>query len=200
MAVFQKKIIIGSVLGFIVSAIGVVAVFFPSVFNLEKQKIEEKTIFLHTQKSEEELYEWLIKKQDSIIKLALFHCNGQGRDENARVDVNFGERETIWLNSELYLGPDTVSDMRENGFIQLGQKPAQIRFPKIQNDAVYDYYVSAISYDEVLNKKMQQICGSLKQGVSGLWGTFYVNAEYGDGLLIFTLDPMSKKDLKLRNY
>lgn len=209
MAIFQKKIIIGSVLGFVATAIGLVAVFFPSVFNLEKQRIEEKTFFLHTQKSADELFEWLKNKQDKIVNLAIFHCNGFIMDEYMQEqdmrETRFGEPNEynfppFWINSEIYLGPDAANYMRENGFIQLGHIDVTINFPKIQKDAVYEYYVSAVSGDKELDKKMRQICGSLKQKVSGLWGTFYVNVENGDGLIIFTLDPMSKKDLKLRNY
>lgn len=45
MAIFEKKVIIGSIAGFVASAVGVVAVFFPSVFNLEKKSITEKKSF-----------------------------------------------------------------------------------------------------------------------------------------------------------
>ena len=208
---FKKKIIIGSVLGFVATAIGLVAVFFPSVFNLEKQRIEEKTFFLHTQRDADELFEWLKNKQDKIVKLIIVHCCGEfdntiGDDRLRYGETKFGEPNKygappFWINSGITLGLDTVSMMREDGFIQLGNTPAEIRFPKMRNDAVYEYYISAELYeDKALNQKTHQICGSLNQKVSALWGTFYVNVENGDGLIIFTLDPMSKKDLKLRNY
>lgn len=46
--VFKPKIIIGSVIGIIASAIGVIAVFFPSLFNLETKKIAEYQHSLNT--------------------------------------------------------------------------------------------------------------------------------------------------------
>lgn len=167
MAIFQKKIIIGSVLGFVATAIGLLAVFFPSVFNLEKQRIEEKTFFLHTRKSADELFEWLKNKQDKIVKLIIVHCSGEfdntiGDDRLRYGETKFGESNKygappFWINSGITLGLDTVSMMREDGFIQLGNTPAEIRFPKMRNDAVYEYYISAELYeDKALNQKKKK--------------------------------------------
>lgn len=47
MVSFQPKIIIGSVVGFIATAIGVIAVFFPSLFNLEQKKIADYSYTLN---------------------------------------------------------------------------------------------------------------------------------------------------------
>lgn len=76
MAIFEKKVIIGSIAGFVASAVGVVAVFFPSVFNLEKKSITEKKVFLHTLKSANEFSQWLEKQADNIVKLEISYCSG----------------------------------------------------------------------------------------------------------------------------
>lgn len=38
--IFEKKVIIGSVVSFIATAVGIVAVFFPDLLNLQKEKIQ----------------------------------------------------------------------------------------------------------------------------------------------------------------
>lgn len=47
---FEKKVIIGSLSSFLVAAVGFVAVFFPSLFNLEKQNVKELRLFLKDEK------------------------------------------------------------------------------------------------------------------------------------------------------
>ena len=73
MAIFEKKVIIGSVAGFIASAVGLIAVFFPSVFNLEKQSIKKYSIELKTQKDSKELYDILKNNSGKIIELEIFY-------------------------------------------------------------------------------------------------------------------------------
>ena len=219
MAIFQKKIIIGSVLGFVASAIGLVAVFFPSVFNLEKQRIEEKTIFLHTQKSADELFEWLKKKQESIVKLNLYYCSGQVSEEGKyarfaiKADDNVvRDRSYGYVYSEIGWGGESGTIMmREKGWIGFpvtGYRDysAEISLWKNEMDAAYEWYAEQAEYIKPPNKEVEQICKSLHQKISGVFGTFYVNksemgeAYGGGGAITFLLDPMSKKDLKLRNY
>ena len=217
MAIFQKKIIIGSVLGFVATAIGLVAVFFPSVFNLEKQKIEEKTFFLHTQKSADELFEWLKNKQEKIIKLNLYYCSGRvyqdGTDAEFEIKANDNVVRAIdngYVHSEVYPGGEAADIMmREDGIIGFPVSgeifQAEIQLTKGEKDATYEWYGEYAEYAKP-NKEVEQTCKSLNQKISGLFGTFYVDKgepreAYGGGVaVIYLLDPMSKKDLKLRNY
>ena len=67
--IFQKKIIIGSVIGFMASAIGVVSVFFPSLLNIEKKKIQELAITINEQKDANSLYEFLKDNENKIVQL-----------------------------------------------------------------------------------------------------------------------------------
>lgn len=68
---FEPKIIIGSVFGFIASAIGLIAVFFPSIFNLERQTIHEINIKLDSNNSYNDLYNFLLNNQGKIVKIVL---------------------------------------------------------------------------------------------------------------------------------
>lgn len=72
--IFQPKVIIGSITSFVVAAVGIVAVFFPSLLNLEKKSIPEKEIFLHSKESLNELYKFLQKNEGKPVKLTLAHC------------------------------------------------------------------------------------------------------------------------------
>ena len=47
---FEKKVIVGSITSFIITAVGIVAVFFPDLLNLQKEKILSLTVDLDTQK------------------------------------------------------------------------------------------------------------------------------------------------------
>lgn len=46
---FEPKVIVGSITSFVIAAIGVVAVFFPDLFNLQKVKINELEIVMKRQ-------------------------------------------------------------------------------------------------------------------------------------------------------
>ena len=81
--VFQPKIIIGSVIGVIASAIGIIAVFFPSLFNLETKKIAEYTNNLNTEKDAIKFIDFLKQHQDGIVYLNITYTE-QKRYRNAR--------------------------------------------------------------------------------------------------------------------
>ena len=76
---FEPKIIIGSVFGFIVSIIGLIAIFFPSFFNLERQSIRELSIVLNTIDDDVKLHSFLENNQEKIIKLSIIYYESQRR-------------------------------------------------------------------------------------------------------------------------
>lgn len=45
---FEKKVIIGSLFSFLATAVGIIAVFFPDLLNLQKEKIEKLTLDIFT--------------------------------------------------------------------------------------------------------------------------------------------------------
>ena len=74
--IFQKKIIIGSIFSIIATVLGVVAVFFPDLLNLQKSKIEKEVVTLSTLKDAENFSEWLKnhKQGTEIFELDLVVC------------------------------------------------------------------------------------------------------------------------------
>ena len=233
--IFQPKVIIGSITSFIVAAVGIIAVFFPSVFNLEKSTIKEKTMFLHTPQSAGELFKFLKDNLDEIVKINIIYCSGEdfgpttaGSNSLSYVrETYFGkpkenviteqDKAAAALYGKDYLktlalgaypfriygerfacGEGASLECRENGFIEMMQEPYyQIKLGKMSDDADYEWHANYLMADD---EKINKTCEALKQGVGGLFGTFMVNNESGDGLAIFGLDPVSRKDLKLKKY
>lgn len=68
---FEKKVIVGSITSFIITAVGIVAVFFPDLLNLQKEKILSLTVDLDTQKDIEKFENFLNArvKDNKIFKL-----------------------------------------------------------------------------------------------------------------------------------
>ena len=237
--IFQPKVIIGSITSFIVAAVGIIAVFFPSVFNLEKSTIKEKTMFLHAPESAGELFKFLKDNLDEIVKINILYCSGEDYKSGSfkRDGFEVFTRETFfgkpkenviteqdkaaaalygkdylktlalgaypfYVSSEItWDGESAELEFRQNGFIEIRQSQSgygyMIKLGEMSKDADYEWYaLDMIADDEKINKT----CKALKQSVALLYGTFMVNNESGDGLAIFGLDPVSRKDLKLKKY
>lgn len=77
--VFQPKVIIGSVCGIIASIVGFIAIFFPSLFNLELEQLGEPVEYVaHNYKDMHILFEKLAKldyEKQRIFKLDLLICH-----------------------------------------------------------------------------------------------------------------------------
>lgn len=74
--IFQKKIIIGSVMSFIATAVGVIAVFFPDLLNLQKKKMESLELTIHS-KEQFDIFSKFIserEKDKKIFQLNLEIC------------------------------------------------------------------------------------------------------------------------------
>lgn len=69
--IFVKKIFIGSIVSFLFGAIGLIAIFFPSAFDLEKSNIAEFSKEIKTPSDAKTLYDFLIKNDKKIVKLEL---------------------------------------------------------------------------------------------------------------------------------
>lgn len=119
--IFQKKIIIGSVLGFIASAIGIVSVFFPSLLNIEKKKIQELPITINDQKDANNLYKFLKANENKIVHLDIKYSpkkiqNSDYREswrenlfEKAKNDFDYLNIDNPYPNSKTiitYIDPD----------------------------------------------------------------------------------------------
>lgn len=73
--IFQPKVIIGSVMSFVIAVVGVIAVFFPSLFNLEKQGMSEgKFLLSDDTKVHKELWDFLGNNQGKVVQLEIAYC------------------------------------------------------------------------------------------------------------------------------
>lgn len=78
--IFQPKVIIGSVMSFVIAVVGVIAVFFPSLFNLEKQGMSEgKFLLSDDTKVHKELWDFLDNNQGKVVQLEIAYCADFGR-------------------------------------------------------------------------------------------------------------------------
>lgn len=61
---FEKKVIIGSLFSFLATAVGIIAVFFSDLLNLQKEKIEKLTLDVFTYQDGQKLTEFLSKRAE----------------------------------------------------------------------------------------------------------------------------------------
>lgn len=125
---FQPKIIIGSVVGFIATAIGVIAVFFPNLFNLEQKKIDNLTINLDSCNNIKIFYDFLKDHQGKVINLDLNYkftnmtdgkgrwmFNEEGYSDLSDPDLKYEVEEdgvTIGKPQNVYFGENNLSNVR----------------------------------------------------------------------------------------
>ena len=73
--IFQPKVIIGSITSFIVAAVGIIAVFFPNLLNLEKSSMGEGQFLLSDdEKTHKKLWEFLESNQGKVVQLEIAYC------------------------------------------------------------------------------------------------------------------------------
>lgn len=90
---FQPKIIIGSVVGFIATAIGVIAVFFPSLFNLETKKINNFSIEITSCESAKKLFDFLKSHEDEIVSLNISYIEPEVFSNEYNVNFIKGSKD-----------------------------------------------------------------------------------------------------------
>lgn len=74
--IFEKKVIIGSVVSFIATAVGIVAVFFPDLLNLQKEKIQSFSSSISNKEEAKKLADFLdrMAKEKKIFNLDVLIC------------------------------------------------------------------------------------------------------------------------------
>lgn len=73
--IFQPKVIIGSITSFVVAAVGIIAVFFPNLLNLEKSSMSEGQFVLSDDtKTHKKLWEFLESNQGKVVQLEIAYC------------------------------------------------------------------------------------------------------------------------------
>ena len=99
--IFQPKVIIGSVMSFVIAAVGVVAVFFPSLLNLEKNTMSKGQFLLSDDtKTQKELWEFLETNQGKVIQLEIAYCADFNKMDFAAVK---DAKSNWWYNGNDFL-------------------------------------------------------------------------------------------------
>lgn len=88
--IFQPKVIIGSITSFVIATIGIIAVFFPDLFNLQKKNVREYEIVLKDNSDAQKLAKYLEENDGIAIKLTLGYCV-----DNEKSFVSFSKAKKI---------------------------------------------------------------------------------------------------------
>ena len=124
---FQPKIIIGSVCGIVASVVGFIAIFFPSLFNLETKKIDEYTATLSTKEDAQKLYNFLEKHQNAIVKLDLSYKETKifkwQEVKNSKGEVvNYVEETLLEEGARRETGDDAIGVIDKDGYFSVNSK------------------------------------------------------------------------------
>ncbi|WP_267524550.1 hypothetical protein [Campylobacter sp. MG1] len=244
---FEKKVILGSIGGFITTALGIIAVFFPSVFNLEKKTMEEINIFIKSQADVDNLRKAIEKNQGKVVKLNVTYCyyyydydeSNELRtvgDYNEKIDKYNIEYKDFWLSgARNCLLTEEGCKFNENGLTQgvvlyggveigdylhenegEGSLVFRNNYKDIDDNRFFYLSVPHETKGKYAWKFNNDEEGCIKSSDPNLQyreliketltGTFYVNElkdrlREGEGTdLEIELDPLTKKELTLRDY
>lgn len=179
--IFQPKVIIGSITSFFVAAVGIIAVFFPNLLNLEKSSMSEGQFLLSDDtKTHKKLWEFLDKNQGKVVQLEIAYCADFERMtfaavKDAKANWWYGDEflsfRAIDFIPKWYFGFDGKTDFQSYGFSENLEKFAK-------------QYKLALTYYETLGKpeKIEKDFGEISTKYS------YVNdrwASTGNGYPLF---------------
>lgn len=94
---FEKKVIIGSLFSFLATVVGIIAVFFPDLLNLQKEKVEKLTLDIFTYQDAQKLNEFLSKRAEDEKLFELDIIYSMDVYENQPIAVLDDERGTAIL-------------------------------------------------------------------------------------------------------
>lgn len=163
---FQPKIIIGSVVGFIATAIGIIAVFFPSLFNLETKKIEDYKIVINNCQEADKLFNFLKLNPNKIVNFDItyyepnLYSNIPSDNEQEFKDHFYGDFKSDWdsltegkgvslfgkdklfiVESDIKLSSQERVLARENGGIGIWCKNPKTKLPDKDEDLAYQIII-----------------------------------------------------------
>lgn len=131
--IFQPKVIIGSITSFIVAAVGIIAVFFPNLLNLEKSSMGEGQFLLSDDKKiHKKLWEFLGENQGKVVQLEIAYCA-----DFERMTFTATKNEKNWYYENMlnfraidfipkwYFGFDGKTDFQSYGFSENLEKFAK---------------------------------------------------------------------------
>jgi hypothetical protein len=216
----MKKVYIGTIVGIIATTLSCIAVFFPSLLNLEKEKINAFKKTIVSKEDSNELYSFMKKEIDNnkIFELDVQICEPKGynldnipaKDKMTVGALNMHEDWTNIVNP-LYAHLDGKSIM----LYQIASHEDDERiyfyiypFDEIEVDYGASYYDG--SYIEEAGDdsiKVEKICGYNAAAVIYLKGYFFndkTSVDEGGRESVFDstyyeLKRVSSKELKLKN-
>lgn len=212
---FEKKVIIGSLSSFLVATVGFIAIFFPSLFNLEKQNVKEFNVFLKDEKNFNGLLNFLDKNKHKVVKLDITYCTSQnypdslpGYDSSKPYEISEeydGELELSY-NGFNYYGNDERYMIDTGALIAWshGDSAQVIGFDSSNMGQKYEWYARRTEYgDEKEFPKEVKECGKTQDEYffGYIMGTFFVRtAERGYASKGYQLEAVDKREFELKNY
>lgn len=223
---FEKKVIIGSLFSFLATAVGIIAIFFPDLLNLQKEKIEKLTLDVFTHKEAKQLRDFLVKRSEDekIFELdLLFIADFEDYDENGVYlldngliirsgepkkflpESNFCNDDKPVLSDEKVYWQDVINLCGDNGSDNDIIKTLSWSDP----DADYNLFY----FDENFAPEQNGYSANIREpysalpkdvgelSVMGVKGIFYVEDKIFDkegDIPVFK--SVSKEQLKLKNY
>jgi hypothetical protein len=172
-------IALGSIAGLMASVGGVVTVFFPDLFNLQKQKIAEFDIEIVGRGDVDKLDAFLDKHTGKLVNLSVSVCRARGEaelpkvqllDDSLRVDHDDCEPDSSCTTTTYYFAELDAPTPRTSGVW------GQDKFAACRNDEHAGLYVTG--------------------------GYFIVPSQpgFGQGHLEWLLTPVSATDIALKQY
>ena len=169
--IFQPKVIIGSITSFIVAAVGIIAVFFPNLLNLEKSSMGEGQFLLSDdEKTHKKLWEFLGENQGKVVQLEIAYCADFERmtfeTKNVEQGAYYAFRAIDFI-PKWYFGFDGKTDFQSYGFSENLEKFAK-------------QYKLALTYYETLGKP-EKIAKDFTERFEPYIKYSYVNDRWASG-------------------
>lgn len=185
--IFQPKVIIGSIASFVVAAVGIIAVFFPNLFNLEKSSMGEGQFLLsEDESSHRKLWQFLEDNQGKVVQLEIAYCADFERMnfavQNEKISMEF---QAINFIPRWYFGFGGEREWRTYGVSEYLKKFAK------QNKASLKY-IEGLTQESVadfygeFNKNL--CCGD--KPITSIERTYYLVNEYELLQATFNLEKM----------
>lgn len=217
--IFQKKIIIGSIMSFIATAIGIIAVFFPDLLNMQKEKIEKLRMDIVTNEKLMSFDEFLSKRVedgkvfelDVLIAPSLdsVHIN-EGRyksptrsytpDEISDIDIDEIDFEVVELDNAILIIhhgdimlelPDKSIKWKWDEGLDWGEG----LFDRIIGGGAYSFPKKALISNDAFPRPREPLSKDIEDGCCyGIKGVFYYSESSDE------FKQVSDEQLKLKNY
>lgn len=220
--IFEKKVIIGSITSFVFTAIGIIAIFFPDLFNLQKDKIKEFSILLYDQEDAQKLYKFLGDNLDKAVTLDIGYCSsGEDAYSVSENPTEYPENEKPKSNLTSFVINSTVAAgdgwaLREEGSIHFlvqdefdGEKIDiyySLDLPEASDDGdkytwTYDGMPLSFKYSNNKSHLCKRYNDDEYPPIGNLSGTFFVTPGiFDESVRSNILKPLSKMELKMKNY